>query len=63
MRGTMYTKKAIGSLRDIAEGNRANVTRQMIDRLLSEKLIDFDTAQGGWFVTPLGWAAMSQVKP
>jgi hypothetical protein len=56
----MLTKKATKALHDIAEGNRAEVTRQMIDRLSAQWLIDFDPNRGGWFLTHHGWNSISQ---
>lgn len=51
---TKYTPKALAALQMIAEGETDNVTRQMIDRLSAERLIDFDP-RNGWFVTEYGW--------
>jgi hypothetical protein len=60
---TTYTQKAIAALNLIAEGNRAGVTRQMIDRLSNEKLIDFDNGPYfGWYVTEHGWNVLTQTN-
>jgi len=58
----MLTKKATKALHDIAEGNRAAVTNQMIDRLSAQWLIDFDLRRGGWYLTNHGWNAISQAQ-
>jgi len=58
----MLTKKATKALHDIAEGNREAVTRQMIDRLDADKLIDFDPFKGGWVLTDHGWNTISQAQ-
>ena len=56
----MITKKANQALHNIAEGNVNEVTRQMIDRLDAEKLIDFEPFNGGWKLTEHGWNTISQ---
>ena len=51
------SRKARQALQDIATGNRASVTSQMINRLDRDGLIDFDLAVNpdqGWYVTDAG---------
>ena len=55
MSTTFITLKANAALQAVAEGRDYEVTRQMKDRLYKENLIDFDPAQGGWFLTDYGW--------
>jgi hypothetical protein len=53
--------KAQLALLDIATDNRQAVSRQMIDRLCRDGLIDFDWAlspKHGWYITAKGCAAM-----
>lgn len=55
--------KAHLALIDIATDNRQAVTRQMIDRLCRDGLIDFDLKRSpkhGWFITEKGCQAMGQ---
>lgn len=60
---TMITKNALTALAYLAEGtlsSRKRVTRQMIDRLSRDGLIDFDYQKSwhGWFLTEKGWAVL-----
>lgn len=62
MTATFITPKANDALHAIAEGRQFEVTRQMIDRLSKERLIDFAVSRGGWFLTEYGWNSISQAK-
>ena len=53
------TSKAAQALTTLhRDGWKGQVTRQMIDRLNADKLIDFELDRGGWFVTSAGLAAL-----
>lgn len=52
------TPKARAALHLIDGGQRAAVTRQMMDRLTAAGLIDFDLDVGGWVLTDAGREAL-----
>lgn len=62
MTATFITDKANAALQAIAEGRDLEVTRQMKDRLFAQKMIDFDLAMGGWFLTDYGWNTISYTR-
>ena len=62
MTTTFITVKANSALQAVAEGREHEVTRQMKDRLYKDKLIDFDPAQGGWFLTDYGWNSIYYLR-
>lgn len=56
------TSKAAQALTTLhRDGWEGQVTRQMIDRLNADKLIDFEVDRGGWFVTGAGLAALQSL--
>ena len=55
MSTTFITPKANAALQAIAEGRQFEITRQMIDRLSKDGLIDFEVNRDGWFLTDDGW--------
>ena len=59
MNATFVTSKANAALQAIAEGRQFEVTRQMIDRLSKDGLIDFAVSRDGWFLTDKGWLTIS----
>jgi len=56
----IISKKATMALVNICIGNAHLVTRQMMDRLNADKLVDFEPWNGGWNLTELGYDVMLQ---